>query len=101
VIPIGIWGTEQVWPRSSRLPNILNLTDPPTVRVRVGKPVSLRLQDPASDTKRIMTAITKLLPAEARRRHEPSPEELARTYPPGKSPEHSTTDEHTRRPGTD
>ncbi|MFP5489702.1 MAG: HAD-IB family hydrolase, partial [Acidimicrobiia bacterium] len=25
VIPIGLWGTEQVWPRSSRLPNVLNV----------------------------------------------------------------------------
>ena len=32
VIPIGVWGTEKVWPRSSRLPNVVNITDPPTVR---------------------------------------------------------------------
>ena len=32
VIPIGLWGTEKVWPRSSRLPNVLNVTNPPTVR---------------------------------------------------------------------
>jgi putative phosphoserine phosphatase / 1-acylglycerol-3-phosphate O-acyltransferase len=31
-----MWGTEQVWPRSSRLPNILNVTNPPLVTVRVG-----------------------------------------------------------------
>ena len=31
VIPIGLWGTERVWPRSSRLPNVLNVADPPTV----------------------------------------------------------------------
>ena len=29
VIPIGLWGTERVWPRSSRLPNVLNMVDPP------------------------------------------------------------------------
>ena len=34
VIPIGLWGTEKVWPRSSRLPNVLNVTDPPEVRIR-------------------------------------------------------------------
>ena len=39
VIPIGLWGTERVWPRSSRLPNVLNVADPPQVRVRVGAPV--------------------------------------------------------------
>jgi hypothetical protein len=30
-----------------------------------------------------MAAIVDLLPPEARRRHEPTTEELARTYPPG------------------
>ena len=39
VIPIGLWGTEKVWPRSSRLPNVLNVADPPQVTVRVGAPV--------------------------------------------------------------
>ena len=39
VIPIGLWGTERVWPRSSRLPNVLNVADPPLVTVRVGEPV--------------------------------------------------------------
>ena len=29
VIPIGLWGTEKVWPRSERLPNMLNVTNPP------------------------------------------------------------------------
>ena len=37
VIPVGLWGTEKVWPRSSRLPNVLNLTDPPVVRISVGR----------------------------------------------------------------
>jgi len=83
VIPIGLWGTEHVWPRSARLPNVLNVTDPPTVRIRVGKPVELKGRSLAADTKRIMTAISALLPAEARRPHEPTAEELARTYPPG------------------
>jgi putative phosphoserine phosphatase/1-acylglycerol-3-phosphate O-acyltransferase len=101
VIPIGLWGTEQVWPRSSRLPAVWNVLRPPTVRIRVGPPVEgLKGRSPAADTKRIMAAIAALLPAEARRRRTPSPEELARTYPPGKAP---TDPEHeaTRRPGTD
>src|SRR3954470_23689541 len=42
VIPIGLWGTEKVWPRSARLPNVLNVVDPPEVRVRVGAPVVLK-----------------------------------------------------------
>ena len=31
VIPVGLWGTEKVWPRSARLPNMLNVVDPPHV----------------------------------------------------------------------
>ncbi len=99
VIPVGLWGTEQVWPRSARLPDVLNLADPPEVRVRVGPPVELKHRSLDADTKRIMAAIADLLPAEARRKRTPTAEELARTYPPGYrgDPEH----EAVRRPGTD
>ena len=54
IIPVGLWGTEQVWPRSSRLPNVLNLSSPPTVRVRVGEPVELKGRSLEADTKRLM-----------------------------------------------
>ena len=83
VVPMGLWGTERVWPRNARLPNLLNVFDPPTVRVALGPPVELGLEDPAADTEAIMEAIVDLLPPEARRRHEPTPGELARTLPPG------------------
>ncbi len=46
-----------------------------------------------------MVAIAALLPAEARRRHDPTPEELARTLPPGY--EGDPDAEVERRPGTD
>jgi len=104
VIPVGLWGTEEVWPRSSKLPNLTNVLSPPTVRVRVGEPVGLKHRSLDADTKRVMKAITALLPPEARRRREPTAEELARTYPGGNVPadlgsaaEHETD----RRPGTD
>ena len=83
VLPIGLWGTEAVWPRSSRVPDVTNLLHPPPVRVRVGKPVHLGLSDAVADTEAIMAAIMTLLPAEAQRPHEPTAEELARTFPPG------------------
>ncbi len=87
VVPIGLFGTEQVWPRSARLPDVAAVLHPPTVRVRVGQPLSLGLVDPVADTERLMAAIVDLLPPEARRCHQPSAEELARTYPPGERPE--------------
>ncbi len=98
VIPVGLWGTEKVWPRNARLPNILNITDPPTVRIRVGPPVKLKYRSVDADTRRIMAAITDLLPAEAREHREPSPEELARSLPPGGAEREGESE---RRPGRD
>jgi putative phosphoserine phosphatase / 1-acylglycerol-3-phosphate O-acyltransferase len=69
------------------------------VRIRVGEPVDLELRSPDPDTRRIMAAIVALLPPEARERREPTPEELARSFPPG----HHGDDggEADRRPGDD
>jgi putative phosphoserine phosphatase/1-acylglycerol-3-phosphate O-acyltransferase len=101
VIPLGLWGTEEVWPRSSRVPHVWNLLHPPTVRIRFGPPVEgLTGRSADADTKKIMKAIADLLPPEARRRRAPSDEELARTYPPGKAPTDGAH-ESDRRPGTD
>jgi putative phosphoserine phosphatase/1-acylglycerol-3-phosphate O-acyltransferase len=84
VIPLGVWGSEAVWPRSSRVPHITNVLHPPEVRVRVGPPVKgLTGADFEADTRRIMDAIVDLLPPEAKLRRIPSEEELARTFPPG------------------
>jgi putative phosphoserine phosphatase/1-acylglycerol-3-phosphate O-acyltransferase len=84
VIPLGVWGTEQVWPRSSRLPNVINVRHPPTIRVRIGPAVEgLTGTDFVADTERIMAAITAQLPPEAQLRRIPTAEELARTVPPG------------------
>ena len=82
VIPMGLWGTEQVWPRNARLPRIDPLRRP-RVTVRIGPPVDLTYDDPDTDTKRIMAALMDLLPPEARERRTPTEEELRRTYPPG------------------
>jgi putative phosphoserine phosphatase / 1-acylglycerol-3-phosphate O-acyltransferase len=98
VVPVGLWGTEKVWPRSSRLPK-LSLLDRPLVTATVGPPVRLGYRSPGADTAKIMKAITALLPAEARRRRTPSPEELALTYPPGYRGDPEA--EAIRRPGTD
>lgn len=102
VIPIGLWGTEKVWPRSSRTPDMTSVLHPPTVRIRVGDPVALGGEDVEEDTHRMMEAIVDLLPVEARERRRPSREELARTYPGGVVPDDDDVDhERDRRPGTD
>lgn len=83
VVPLGLWGTDAVWPRSAWLPDLTTILHPPTVRVRVGAPIALGLDDAKADTAVVMAAISALLPPEGRVRHRPSAAELARTYPPG------------------
>ncbi len=81
VVPIGLWGTERVWPRSSKLPNMTTLPHPPRVSVTVGQAVALGLEDAVADTTMLMRAIADLLPEESRVPHIPTDEELARTRP--------------------
>ncbi len=104
IIPVGIWGTERVWPRSAKAPNVTNVLAPPTVRIRVGEPVDIKGNDVDEDTRAMMAAIVDLLPSEARQRREPTPEQLAATYPDGRVPEDvgdAAAHEGDRRPGTD
>ncbi|MEO5609171.1 MAG: HAD-IB family hydrolase [Ornithinibacter sp.] len=83
VIPFGIWGTEHVWPRSSPVPRMWGVTNPPRVSVRVGEPVDMKYRSPVADTKRIMTAISNCLPEEGRQKRVPSPEEIRSATPGG------------------
>lgn len=97
VIPMGLWGTEKVWPRSQRMPTMLT-TDPPLVSVRVGEPIELSLDDLEGDTKRIMAAISDLLPAESAEHVDLTAKQLMKTFPPGY--EGDPEKESSRRPGT-
>ncbi len=98
VIPIGLWGTEKVWPRSARMPK-LPVGSRPLVTVTVGPPVEIGRDDPDADTAAIMSAIVDLLPPEAREQRVPTEEELALTFPPGYKGDPNA--EADRRPGTD
>lgn len=85
VIPVGLWGTEHVWPRRERVPRVWNVLRPPQVTTRVGRPVSgLMYDDAKADTERIMQALVDLLPPEARAVREPTAEEIALASPPSK-----------------
>ena len=83
VIPIGLWGTEKVWPRSARLPNCSTCGNPPEVRLRVGPPVDLGYEDLDATPGRSWRRSWSCCPPEAREQREPTAEELARTCPPG------------------
>jgi putative phosphoserine phosphatase / 1-acylglycerol-3-phosphate O-acyltransferase len=99
VVPVGMWGTEKVWPRSKRLPNMLALTNPPTVSISVGPEVTLKHKSLDADTKRIMKAISAQLPDEARTKQTPTREQLVATFPPGYKGD--PEQEYVRRPGED
>jgi putative phosphoserine phosphatase/1-acylglycerol-3-phosphate O-acyltransferase len=78
---------------------MLNVSSPPTVRVRVGRPFTVPGEDLDADTEAIMAAIGDLLPPEAREHREPTPEELALALPAGYKGDPDA--EETRRPGKD
>ena len=99
VIPVGMWGTEKVWPRSARVPNILNVVSPPTITITVGAPVKLGYRSADADTKKIMTALMDLLPPESRERRQPTAEEIAIASPGGYKGDQRK--ETVRRPGSD
>jgi len=104
IIPIGLWGTEAVWPRSAKMPDVTNVISPPTVRVRVGEPVELAHDDVDTDTARMMAAVSALLPDESRSTRSASHDDLASTYPGGVVPgdlSDVAAHESERRPGTD
>ena len=104
IVPLGVWGTEKVWPRSSKVPSLLRFNDPHEVILRFGPPVVLASSPArsdeasiAADTEAIMSAIMDLLPAESRIVREVSAEELAKTTPDGKIPSTAKT---TTKPST-
>jgi putative phosphoserine phosphatase/1-acylglycerol-3-phosphate O-acyltransferase len=81
IYPVGLWGTEQVWPRSSKVPHVWNLTDPPHVDVRVGRPFRIEEgTDETVGTATVMDAIAALLP-EAASFSQPTEEQVARATP--------------------
>jgi len=83
IVPVGLWGTELVWPRSQRLPDVTTVLHPRAVSVTLGPPVLPTSPDLTAATAEVMAAIVALLPEEARVRHEATGDELARTLPPG------------------
>ena len=82
VVPVGMWGTEKVWPRRRRLPQLVTLR-PPQITITAGPAVRLGRSDASADTDTIMEAVTALLPPEARERRIPSEEEIRLATPAG------------------
>lgn len=104
VIPIGLWGTEKVWPRNAKLPDVLNVSNPPLISINVGAPVELDRSGVTdgivdANTRAIMSAISALLPPESRSEITPTDEQLRATFPSGYAGDLRVRAD--RRPGTD
>ena len=84
VVPMSLWHTDSVWPRSARMPAARFVLDPPTVRVRVGKPIGLRSADDDATVRSVLRAVERLLPDKASRPR-PTTADIARPYPRGAS----------------
>jgi putative phosphoserine phosphatase/1-acylglycerol-3-phosphate O-acyltransferase len=104
VIPMGIWGTEKVWPRNSQVPMVWNVLRPPKVTITVGPEVALRRDGDAAaladeNTQRMMSAISNLLPPQAREAREPTEAAIRSALPSNYQGDLNA--EFDRRPGTD
>ena len=92
IIPGGVWGTEHVWPRSAKVPNLWQVTDPRHVSLTFGPAVTGLRRSASSeasvreDTGTVMAAIMATLPSAALLAREVSAEELAKTTPDGRAP---------------
>jgi putative phosphoserine phosphatase/1-acylglycerol-3-phosphate O-acyltransferase len=77
VVPVAMWDNEKIWPRSSRLPHLMELITRRPVHAKVGEPLHLKgdPDDPASLrdlAQQVMDAISSLLPDEVRNARPPS-----------------------------
>ena len=64
MIPVGLWGTEKVWPRSSPAAQRAERRRPADGRASASaRRSTLKARSLDADTKRIMKAIVDLLPA--------------------------------------
>ncbi len=89
VIPVALWDTERVWPRSSRVPRVQELASRQPVHARVGEPMMLKAPEGREEdrevlaelTAEVMEAIGSLLPDEVRYPPEPSEEDIREAIP--------------------
>ncbi len=86
IVPLGLWGTERAWPRNRQLPYVLNLADPPVVKVAIGEPYHPSVKGTSEKELgkaivELMDKISALLPPESQMRVDPTPEQLATTFP--------------------
>lgn len=88
VIPIALWDTERIWPRSARVPDFARTKQ--TVSARIGEPLWLKASEGEEDDERLLDALTQqimgriaeLLPDDVRVPGEPTLDQIAAADPP-------------------
>lgn len=89
VVPVALWGTEKIWPRSSRLPRVADLISRRPVYAKVGQPFVLKIPPDREDNaatyhqlaQEVMDRISALLPEEVRNPPEPTEEQIRAATP--------------------
>jgi putative phosphoserine phosphatase/1-acylglycerol-3-phosphate O-acyltransferase len=89
IVPVALWGTETVWPRSHRTPRVTELLARRPVYAKVGEPFSLKA--PVDDgsaayhelADQVMERIVALLPADVRNPPAPTEEQIRLASPGG------------------
>jgi putative phosphoserine phosphatase/1-acylglycerol-3-phosphate O-acyltransferase len=62
VVPVAIWDTERVWPRSDKVPRVMELLQRRPVHAKVGEPMTLKGTDFHALAESVMDRIRELLP---------------------------------------
>jgi len=82
ILPVGLWGTEHVWPRNQRLPSIDVVGRRPAVSIAIGEPYTVtKRSKPKAATAKMMQRIVALLPDDAQVDATPTDDQLAATLP--------------------
>jgi putative phosphoserine phosphatase/1-acylglycerol-3-phosphate O-acyltransferase len=70
IVPVALWGTEHIWPRSHRVPRIGELLARRPVYAKVGEPITLKGDGDTTDFHKladeVMDRIAELLPDDVR-----------------------------------
>lgn len=93
VVPVALWDTEKIWPRSHRLPKIGELLARKPVYAKVGEPMYLKLPPDRKEsstayhelTNQVLERITELLPETVRNPAPPTEEQIRLATPSSKS----------------
>src|SRR5207244_3367285 len=88
VVPVAMWGAEKIWPRSARVPKVMELVTRRPVHAKVGEPMHLKAPGGADEsaayhelTQEVMDRVSSMLPDEIRTPPAPTADDVRRASP--------------------